>query len=43
VVAGLAAKGATLVSGTYHVDRGYQDLVGKLRSLGADIERVTED
>jgi UDP-N-acetylglucosamine 1-carboxyvinyltransferase len=40
VVAGLAAEGPTEIAGTYHVDRGYQDLVGKLGSLGADIERV---
>ncbi len=38
VVAGLAADGETVISGAHHVDRGYEDLVGKLRSLGADIE-----
>jgi UDP-N-acetylglucosamine 1-carboxyvinyltransferase len=40
VVAGLAADGETAVSGVHHVDRGYDDLVGRLASLGADIERV---
>ena len=40
VVAGLAADGETVVSGVHHVDRGYDDLVGRLRSLGADISRV---
>ena len=40
VVAGLAAEGENVVSGTHHIDRGYEDLVGKLRALGADIERV---
>ena len=40
VVAGLAADGETTVSGVHHVDRGYDDLVGRLASLGADIERV---
>ncbi|MFZ4719686.1 MAG: UDP-N-acetylglucosamine 1-carboxyvinyltransferase [Ilumatobacteraceae bacterium] len=40
VIAGLAADGETAVSGVHHVDRGYDDLVGRLASLGADIERV---
>jgi UDP-N-acetylglucosamine 1-carboxyvinyltransferase len=40
VVAGLAADGETIVSGARHIDRGYEDLVGKLCSLGADLERV---
>jgi UDP-N-acetylglucosamine 1-carboxyvinyltransferase len=40
VVAGLAAEGETLISGAHHLDRGYDDLVGKLRSVGADIDRL---
>ena len=40
VVAGLAAEGATTIAGVHHIDRGYDDLVGRLRSVGADIERV---
>ena len=40
VVAGLAAEGETSVAGVHHVDRGYDDLVGRLTALGADIERV---
>jgi len=40
VIAGLAAEGETSVSGVHHVDRGYDDLVGRLSALGADIERV---
>lgn len=40
VVAGLAADGETSVAGVHHVDRGYDDLVGRLAALGADIERV---
>lgn len=40
VVAGLAAEGETVVSGVHHVDRGYDDLVGRLVALGADIERL---
>jgi UDP-N-acetylglucosamine 1-carboxyvinyltransferase len=40
VLAGLAADGETEVLDPYHVDRGYPDLAGKLRSLGADVNRV---
>ena len=40
VIAGLVAEGETIVTGTKYVDRGYEDFVGKLRGLGADIERV---
>jgi UDP-N-acetylglucosamine 1-carboxyvinyltransferase len=40
VIAGLAAHGETAISEIHHVDRGYDDLVGRLRSLGANIERV---
>jgi UDP-N-acetylglucosamine 1-carboxyvinyltransferase len=39
VVAALAADGETVIDGVHHVDRGYEDLVGKLRALGADIVR----
>jgi len=42
VLAGLAAEGATHVYGLHHLDRGYLDFVGKLKALGADIERVSE-
>jgi UDP-N-acetylglucosamine 1-carboxyvinyltransferase len=40
VLAGLAAEGATLVEGVEHIDRGYENLGGKLKSLGADITIV---
>jgi UDP-N-acetylglucosamine 1-carboxyvinyltransferase len=40
VLAGLAAEGTTEVLRVYHLDRGYQRIEEKLRSLGADIERV---
>jgi len=39
VVAGLAADGETTITGVHHIDRGYDDLVGRLHRLGADIER----
>ena len=42
VLAGLAAKGATQVNRVYHIDRGYENIDGKLRKLGARIERVDE-
>lgn len=42
VLAGLAAKGSTTVSRIYHLDRGYESLETKLKSLGAQIERVKE-
>lgn len=42
VLAGLRAKGATEVYDIYHIDRGYENLDGKLQSLGADITRVYE-
>ncbi len=41
VVAGLAAEGTTTISGVHHIDRGYDDLVGRLRAVGAEIERAT--
>lgn len=42
VLAGLCAEGETLVDRVYHIDRGYETIVRKLRSIGADIERITE-
>lgn len=44
VIAGLMAQGTTIVSGVEHVNRGYEDIEGKLKSLGADIrlEEVDE-
>jgi UDP-N-acetylglucosamine 1-carboxyvinyltransferase len=40
VLAGLSCAGETVVSRIYHLDRGYEDLVGKLSAVGADIERI---
>jgi UDP-N-acetylglucosamine 1-carboxyvinyltransferase len=40
VLAGMVADGETVVSGAQHVDRGYEDLAGKLVSLGADVVRA---
>lgn len=40
VVAGLCAEGTTEIEEIHFIDRGYENLVSKLRSLGADITRV---
>jgi len=40
VLAGLVAEGTTEVLRVYHLDRGYQRIEEKLKSLGADIQRV---
>jgi UDP-N-acetylglucosamine 1-carboxyvinyltransferase len=42
VIAGLAAEGETCVLDVETIERGYYDIVGKLRSVGADIELVEE-
>lgn len=42
VIAGLCARGETVVEEVSYIERGYQDLVGKLKCLGADIRCVTE-
>lgn len=42
VLAGLAAEGVTEVSGMSNIDRGYESLEMKLRSLGADVKRLEE-
>jgi len=40
VIAGLMAKGETEVCNLFHIDRGYENLEGKLASLGAEIKRI---
>jgi UDP-N-acetylglucosamine 1-carboxyvinyltransferase len=42
-LAGLAAQGTTHVSRIYHIDRGYENFDGKLKSLGAVIKRAPDD
>ncbi len=39
VIAGLGAEGETVVGDAHHIARGYDDLAGKLNSLGADVSR----
>ncbi len=43
VLAALCASGETLIDRVYHIDRGYETIVKKLRSVGANIERITEN
>ena len=40
VVAGLAAEGETVIADAHHIDRGYEDLPGRLRALGGDVTRI---
>jgi len=42
VVAGLAAQGVTEISRIYHLERGYEDMVGKLQALGAQVSKEKE-
>ena len=40
VLAGLVAEGTTNINRIYHIDRGYQDIVKKLKFCGANISRI---
>jgi UDP-N-acetylglucosamine 1-carboxyvinyltransferase len=40
ILAGLVAEGQTEISDIYHIDRGYVEIENKLKSLGANIERI---
>jgi len=42
VLAALVASGETNIHRIYHLDRGYEDLEGKLSKIGADVKRFTE-
>jgi UDP-N-acetylglucosamine 1-carboxyvinyltransferase len=42
ILAGMAAEGTTIVNRIYHLDRGYERLEDRLRSMGASIQRVDE-
>ena len=42
ILAGLAAEGETKIARVYHLDRGYENLVGKLSNVGANIERISD-
>ncbi|HHW03953.1 MAG TPA: UDP-N-acetylglucosamine 1-carboxyvinyltransferase [Thermoanaerobacterales bacterium] len=40
ILAGLAAEGTTTVMNAHHVERGYEDIAGKLSALGANIKKI---
>lgn len=42
IIAGVAAEGITEIYNLEHIDRGYEDIEGRFRSIGANIKRVTE-
>ncbi|MBE9521259.1 MAG: UDP-N-acetylglucosamine 1-carboxyvinyltransferase, partial [Proteobacteria bacterium] len=42
VLTGLAAEGTTEISRIYHLERGYEDMAGKLRKLGAEVKKEKE-
>ncbi|MBP5155806.1 MAG: UDP-N-acetylglucosamine 1-carboxyvinyltransferase [Clostridia bacterium] len=42
VIAGLSAPGTTVIDDVYHIERGYEDMVGKLRGVGADIRYLRD-
>ena len=42
VIAGMCASGTTVVEDVRFIERGYENFVGKLKALGADIECVVE-
>ena len=42
VIAGLAAEGTTIVEDIHYVERGYENIIGKLTELGADIRRIED-
>lgn len=43
VLAGCIAEGTTFVDRIYHIDRGYEHIEDKLKAMGANIERVSEE
>ena len=43
VLAGFVAHGTTIVDRIYHIDRGYENIEGKLRGLGGQIERLRSE
>ena len=43
IIGALAAEGDTIIQDVQFIDRGYDDIVGKLRSVGAQIERIEDE
>ena len=42
ILAALSAKGKSIINRIYHLDRGYEKIEQKLRSVGANIRRISE-
>ena len=42
VLAAIAAKGESIVSRVYHIDRGYEKIESKFKNVGADIKRISD-
>ena len=42
VIAALAAQGQSEITGVHYIERGYEDIISKLRALGADIRSVDD-
>ena len=40
IIAGLSASGQTSITDIRHIERGYADIAGKLRGIGADIAKI---
>ena len=43
VIAGLVAEGITVIDDIYYIERGYEELERKLRGVGAQIEKVSDE
>jgi UDP-N-acetylglucosamine 1-carboxyvinyltransferase len=43
IIAALMAEGETVISDIVHIERGYEDVVGKFAALGADIKKIIAD
>ncbi len=43
IIAGIVAKGETSITNLVHIDRGYENIEEKFRSIGANIQRITEE
>jgi UDP-N-acetylglucosamine 1-carboxyvinyltransferase len=41
IIAGLASKGRTEIEDIFHIERGYEDIISKLRGVGADIKKIS--
>jgi UDP-N-acetylglucosamine 1-carboxyvinyltransferase len=43
IIAGLIATGETSITNVAYIERGYEDIIGKMRKLGVEIEKVGEE